>query len=245
MESRVQRDIRFLKAYAIMLTVLLAGVVVYGFTWADQKTRFDEIDVARINIVEKDGTVKLIISNKERAPDAIINGKTYPRQGGNSAGIIFLNDKGDECGGLTFSGAEKDGKAGAGAVLLFDQFNQDQTVGITYSERAGRRSAGFNVWDRPDTPIWETLKTWDAIQAMKDGPEKTDAIKKLQESGAAGARRIFVGKDPDKAAQVVLCDARGKPRIRMIVDAAGAARLEFLDEAGKVTSSLPDDSKKR
>jgi hypothetical protein len=186
----------------------------------------------------------MVLSNKERAPDAMINGKSYPRQGGNSPGIVFYNDKGDECGGLVFSGDEG-GKPNAGAALLFDQYHQDQTIGIMYNESNGRRFAGLNVWERPETPLWDMVERWEKIKAMPEGPEKTEAVKKLQESGALGAQRVFVGKGRDKAAAVILSDAKGKARIKMSVDEAGVAKLEFLDESGKVSYSLPEDSKKR
>lgn len=243
-EEKLLKEIRFLKFYAIVLTLLFGVIVISGFTQASQKTKFDTIDVGRINVVEKDGTLKMVVSNKERAPDALINGKSYPRQGGNSPGIIFYNDKGDECGGLVFSGDEE-GKPNAGAALLFDQYHQDQTIGIMYNESNGRRSAGLNVWDRPETPIWEMLERWEKIKAMKEGPEKTEEIKKLRESGALGAQRVFVGKGRDKAATVTLSDSRGKARITMSVNEAGVAKLEFLDADGKVLYSLPEDSKKR
>ncbi|HJQ27622.1 MAG TPA: hypothetical protein VKA60_27305 [Blastocatellia bacterium] len=243
MEERLLREIRFLKAYAFVLTVLFGVIIISGFTQASQKPRFDTLEVQRINVVEKDGTVKMVLSNKERAPDALINGKSYPRQGGNSPGIVFYNDKGDECGGLVFSG-DAGGKPNAGAALLFDQYHQDQTVGIMYNDSNGRRFAGLNVWDRPETPLWDMVENWEKIKAMKEGPEKTEAIKKLQESGAFGAQRVFVGKGRDKAAAVILSDGKGKARIKMSVDEAGVARLEFLDENGKVAYSLPEGPKK-
>ncbi|HEY7545159.1 MAG TPA: hypothetical protein VID27_09765, partial [Blastocatellia bacterium] len=107
----------------------------------------------------------------------------------------------------------------------------------------GSRTAGLRVWDRADTPIAELVEKVQATRNMKDGPEKTEAMKKIQEAsdrGEFGATRVFVGKNRDRSAAIVLSDTRGKPRIRMMVDAVGAARLEFLDESGKVIHSLPE-----
>jgi len=237
--EKLQRDVRLLKAYAIIVTLLLGTLAFAGFGQASQKTKFTEIDVERINIVEKDGALKLVISNKERAPDPILNGKSYPlRQGGNTAGMLFYNEKGDECGGLTFGGRERDGNRSANAGLLFDQFNQDQTVGITYSENGGRRMAGLNVWDRPDTPISEMVEKLQAIQKMPDGPEKTQAMQKLRDTSGV-AQRVFVGKTRDKAAALTLSDPQGRPRLLLMVDAQGASKLEFLDEKGAVVHRLP------
>lgn len=237
--EKLERDIRFLKAYSLVITVFLAVIVFSAGTKASQKQKFEEIDVERINIVEKDGQVKLAISNKERFPDPIIDGKSYPlRQGGRTAGMIFYNEKGDECGGLSFSGQEKDGTRRAGAGLLFDQFNQDQTIGMTYSESDGRRMAGLNVWDRPDTPIGEMIERLQAIQKMPDGPEKTAALQKFRDTSGV-AQRVFVGKTRDKAAALLLSDPQGRPRIHLVVDAQGTPRLEFLDEKGGVVQRLP------
>lgn len=245
METRLQRDVRFLKVYSIIITVLLAAVAFSAIGRADQKNKFEEIDVERINIVEKDGKLKLVISNKDRFPDPIIDGKTYPlRQGGKTAGMIFYNDKGDECGGLSYSGQEKDGSRRAGAGLLFDQFNQDQTIGITYSENDGRRAAGLNVWDRPDTPIGQMVEKLQSIQKMPDGPEKTQALQKFRDT-AGVAQRVFVGKNREKAALVALSDPQGRPRVQLIVDVQGDARLEFLDEKGAVVQSLPASAEKK
>jgi hypothetical protein len=239
METKLQRDMRFLKAYSIVITLLLGMVAFSSISQANQKHKFEEIDVERINIVEKDGKLKLAISNKERFPDPIIDGKTYPlRQGGKTAGMIFYNDKGDECGGLSFSGQEKDGVRRAGAGLLFDQFNQDQTIGITYSESDGRRAAGLNVWDRPDTPIGEMIEKLQAIQKMPEGSEKAQALQKFRDTSGV-AQRVFVGKTRERAAVVMLSDTQGRPRIQLMVDAQGAPRLEFLDEKGIVVYRLP------
>jgi hypothetical protein len=194
-------------------------IVFAGFTQSKDKTRFTEIDVERINVVEKDGAIKLVLSNRERFPDPIIDGKSYPlRQGGKMAGMLFYNDKGDECGGLSYSGQEKDGSRRAGAGLLFDQFNQDQTIGITYSESDGRRTAGLNVWDRPDTPIGQMIDKLQTIQKMPDGPDKTAALQKFRETSGI-AQRVFVGKTREKAAVVTLSDTQGRPRVRLMVDA--------------------------
>jgi len=75
METKLQRDVRFLKAYSLIITLLLAVVAFTTMTRADQKPKFEEIDVERINVVEKDGKVKLVISNKDRFPDPVIKGR--------------------------------------------------------------------------------------------------------------------------------------------------------------------------
>ena len=236
--EKLQRDVRLLKAYAFVVTVLLGVLTFAGFSQGNQKNKFAEIDVERINVVEKDGKLKMVISNSERQHPGVIDGRTLTRT--RPAGMLFFNDKGDECGGLSFNGEQKDGKASAGALLAFDRFLQDQTVAIQYGENNGQYSAGLRVWDRPDTSLGEVVDKLQVIQKMADGPEKTQAMQKLREtSGAGAAQRVFVGKTREKAAALTLSDPQGRPRAQLIVDAQGAARLEFLDEKGVVIQSIP------
>lgn len=155
--------------------------------------------------------------------------------------MLFFNDKGDECGGLSFSGNQSaDGKGSASGLLAFDRFNQDQTVAIQYGEGGGRYYSGLRVWDRPDRSLGLVVDELKKIEKMTDGPEKTAGRQKLNEMAAPGAsERAFVGRDRENASVVRLNDAKGKTRVKLSVDASGAPKLEFLDETGKVTYSLP------
>ena len=51
------------------------------------------------------------------------------------AGMLFFNDEGDEVGGLTYTGRATDTTRRANAGIMFDQLNQDQTVGIEPEHR--------------------------------------------------------------------------------------------------------------
>ena len=52
--NQIERDVRFLNRYAIVTTTMLAVLCVVAFR-PSQRTKFDEIDVGRINIVEPNG----------------------------------------------------------------------------------------------------------------------------------------------------------------------------------------------
>src|SRR3546814_7100370 len=64
---------------------------------------FDEISVKRINIVEPDGKYRLALSNSERFPGLLMEGKEYKHHSRDGGRILFFNDEGDEVGGLTRS----------------------------------------------------------------------------------------------------------------------------------------------
>jgi hypothetical protein len=92
---------RFLVVYSAGLTAVFVATIFLGAKQAaSRKEAFNEVDVRRINIVEPDGTVRMIISDTARAPGYIFRGKEYPHPDGRKvAGMIFYNDEGTENGG--------------------------------------------------------------------------------------------------------------------------------------------------
>jgi hypothetical protein len=206
----------------------------------DEPLRFEQISVERINIVEADGTLRLVISNKQRFPDAVVNGKVIgKREGiGIPAGIIFYDDEGSECGGLAYGGSQNaDGTYQAEGSLTFDQFRQDQVICLQHEDVNGRRSAGLQIWDRAALPGDEWIEKLSPVFAMPDGVAKDAAFQKLRSEGLLPAQRIFVGKYDGNAA-VSLFDGNSKVRLRMTVDQMGEARIEFLDVEGQITRTI-------
>jgi hypothetical protein len=236
MDNKLARDVRYLKIYAFVLTLFLAVFTLAGFQ-QDHRSKFEQIDAERINIIEPNGKIDLAISNKRHFPPPVLNGKVMERSVDVGPGMIFFNGDGNEQGGLIWNGGAKDGKYSAGAGLMFDQYNQDQTVGFVYDDDNGHRSAGLRVWDHPEYPITEIWDKSQIIARMQPGPEKDQARKRLGEEW--GSQRVFVGKQPDKSAVLLLADTKGNTRLRIEVDAAGNPNLAFLDEKGKVIYTLP------
>jgi hypothetical protein len=238
--SRLRSEVRILKCYAAGLTAVLGLLVVCGANWANQRQKFDVIDVERINVVEADGRLALVIANGPRLPSPIIGGKER-KTGRTGPGMLFFNGKGDECGGLVYTSREKDGSYAAGAHLAFDQYRNDQVVYLSYQDDGKTRSSGFYVHDRPTHPdIEELLQKKEALDRAT-GEEKERLQRQMRESvarGEFGAQRVFVGS-VDQTAMVRLRDTAGRNRVRIYVDAANSARMEFLDEGGKVVYSIP------
>ena len=244
MDNDIRRELRLLKGYAIVVTALLGTISLAAFKQASQKQKFTEIDVERINVVEKDGKLRMVISNRERSIGPIYKGKPFGYAGGSRPGIIFFNDEGTENGGLTFSGARQaDGTYRANSGFSFDQFNQDQVLYMQYNDVNGRRNMGLTIADRADLDIYDLVAERDSIMKVHPaGPARDAAIAKWAEPRNGVpifAPRVYVGSDNAKSAMVNLSDRNGKSRIRLTVDSLGTPSLEFLDAAGKVTSRLP------
>jgi hypothetical protein len=78
---------RVLVAYSAALSTALAIVVVMGAKSHGTRT-FDELQVHRVDIVEPNGTLRMVISNRDRLPVVIVNGKELPPSDRPQAGMV-------------------------------------------------------------------------------------------------------------------------------------------------------------
>src|SRR5262245_12197680 len=137
---------RWLHLYALAMTALAGSAWIGASRTQESHPRFTEIDVERINVVESDGKLRMVISNRPRSIGPVYKGEPFGYAGGSRPGIIFFNDEGTENGGLTFAGRRgADGKFEAASGFSFDQFDQDQVVFLQYNDRNGRRNMGLTI----------------------------------------------------------------------------------------------------
>lgn len=244
MEDRIRGELRMLKAYAVITTLVLAVLIVSAFRQDAQNQRFSEIDVERINVVEPDGKLRMVISNRARSIGPIYKGQPFGYEGGTRPGMIFFNDEGTENGGLTFTGRElPDGTYQASTGMSFDQFNQDQVVVLNYSDNNGERRMGLTIGDRAHVDIFDLVKERDSIMALPPGQARDEAMRRWaqpRDGVPLYAQRVYVGRDVSKSSVVDLSDPEGRPRLRLRVDSLGQPTLEFLDANGQVTLRLPE-----
>lgn len=229
---------RILVVYSGALT---AAVVLALWTGAlrPRSAAFASIDVQRINIVEPDGTVRLVLSSKAGFPGILYKKKEYPHPNRKTAGILFYNDEGTENGGLTFGGEkDKDGKASAYGHLSFDQYDQDQVLTLDAAEDGGDRRARLSIWDRPEYSIGELLELQARIKAMTPEEQKGEYAK-LFASRGQGQPRLFLGKTDDGGVSLRFNDKDGRERLILEVSPDGAPLVRFLDEKGQETGRIP------
>lgn len=239
MSHRLRPRIRALQAYAGGTTAALIFMATVAMSQSSGSQRMRELTVQRVNIVDANGTLRMVLSNKDRMHPGVIDGVTMERERP-VAGLLFFNDVGDEVGGLVYSGQEVDGRPRASGSLTLDQWKQDQTIGLQYAEQGGRRLAALRVWDRSDTQRLSALvERMNAANRIVDAKERAVARDAVMKGAEPGHERVFVGKDFSSASVVTLADAAGKARLVLRVQADGAAAIEFLDQNGTVTSRLP------
>src|SRR5688500_6850922 len=125
MSDDIRRELRRLKGYSLLMTAAFGVMAFAAFRQGapTQNTKFTEIDVERINIVEPDGKLRMVISNRPRSIGSIYKGKPFGYAGGGRPGMIFFNDEETENGGLTFTGRTREGGTYSSSVgMSFDQF---------------------------------------------------------------------------------------------------------------------------
>ncbi len=241
METKLEKEVRFLKIYAVVATLVGAVFFLSAFAVQNKNQKFAEIDVERINIVEKDGKLRMVISNQERQHPGIVNGKIIERKFPRPPGMIFFNHLGEEMGGLIFGDNGGNGHFGS---LTWDKVRNDQTMGFRYLESDnGTYQSGLEMWQQPNLPADVMNAKLDAANKITDEKTKKAAIQAMLDNNELATNRLFLGKRRDNSNELVMNDIKGRARIRMKVAPDGTPKLEFLDEAGKVISSLPEENK--
>src|SRR6185312_8139348 len=126
--ENLAKQVRVLKFYAAFLTLI---VIVLGIflTVSIRNSHFKQITAERIDIVEPDGSLRMVISDQKHQHPGMVNGKIMPDRE-RPAGMIFFNDSGDEDGGIVYDG----NKNGASMTYSFDQYKNDQIMQLQYSQ---------------------------------------------------------------------------------------------------------------
>jgi hypothetical protein len=169
-------------------------------------TTFATLTAQRINIVDPDGTTRLVISNSALFPEAKVRGRTYKRSVHGPAGMVFYNANGTETGGIVLSKINGNDQT----ALVWDYTHQPTDgIAIGKFETANRWQAGLSINDR---------------RPYHPGPIHS----------SQGVERVWLG-DQNQDAQLVLSDAQGHARIRIGVDHAGTPVIEMLNATGQVT----------
>jgi hypothetical protein len=241
MDRNAYRELRILKAYAAASTLFMSVLCLAAFSNSNDKARFSEIDVERINVIEKDGTRRLVISGKGSMPGVVLERKEYSSSRG-VAGMLFYNDEGDEQGGLVFSGGSHDGSYTSTGSLTFDRYKQDQVLGLQAIDENGQSYAGLSIWNRPALSLVPFFNFRERVIKMPEGPARKAALDSLGSMTGGSAQRVFIGQSQRRDAIINLKDMNGKTRLRLAVDSLGAPRLEFLDPQGQVVYLLRDST---
>jgi hypothetical protein len=236
----ISRDVRWLKRYAVVSSLMLVVFGVAAFR-PQGPARFEVLEVERLNVVTKEGKFAVVISNADRMPGNIIGGKERAPNGSRGGGLLFFNREGDEAGGLIMDSERRDTSLSAFGQLSIDRYGSDQVAALRYVEDASGWVAGLEVAHYPRNVLHEWHAARDSLLQLP-AAQRDSGLQRLRgrfmREGKFEIKRLFAG-EVGRDAIVRLNDTRGRPRIRMIVDSLDVARLEFLDARGTVIQRLP------
>jgi hypothetical protein len=232
---------RFLVVYSAIVTIAFMLTTYFGFVRTvhgeSKIAEFDRIRARRIDLVEPNGTVRLILSDRADYPGSFYHGKEIARPDRNdSAGLLFINDEGTEDGGLIFGGKLQDGKPMSFSHLSFDQYDQDQTLTLESFLMDGRPYSGISLNDVPDFALTPAvMNEVERVKAMPHGPARAAAWAALQmKYHNFGAQRASLARDPDGGVGLILRDGQGHPRLRLTVAPNGTPSFDMLDAQGRI-----------
>lgn len=193
---------RFLTIYSGVLTLVFAITIFSGFSIGNKTTTFDQISVHRINVVEPDGTLRMVISNHAKLPGIVVKGKEEPFDRP-QAGMLFYNDEGSENGGLVFGGHRnaKGDVLDSGGSLSFDKYGANQVVQLIGVDDKDDRFAGLSVTDSL-TGTDNRRRVW--VGRGEDGTATVNLM------DAQGKKRVVMEVKADGTPSLCFLDANGK-----------------------------------
>lgn len=229
-DSNLVKKVNFLIVYAVVITGVCCFLLFSERSCNREKV--DELTVKRINVVDEEGHLRMVISNENRQHPGMMDGEELPERK-RPSGIIFFNSSGDECGGLVYDGNEQD----AGMVLSIDKFKDDQIMQLQYMEDTERkfRKYGLQIWDYPKEGTYtERNKRFNKLNDLETPKGRQEAICKMKLDSLLMEERLFIGKNFSKEVGLFINDQQGNPRIKIYIDEGNTPKIEFLDEKGNV-----------
>ena len=248
----MNRELVFLRIFAVAAVVGCFFIGASSFK-NNGNQKFGEIDVQRINIVEKDGTVKMVITNVDRFPTGKekLNGVATNETRKKRSGMLFFNEDGKECGGFIYDGKKNAKGHSAGLSLTFDQYDGDQVMQLLTedNQEGDQRFVTTNLVFN-DRPVKESQQKTTKIMKELDSLNKTnpqaaqEKYNEYEKQGLlGGVPRVLLGKTGSQNNGLFLFDNKGMPRAMFYVDKENNAKLDFFDDKGNIISTYPDKKK--
>ena len=185
-----------LAVYSAVVSTIF-GIVMMTGAKSQRNAEFNEVKAHRLNIIEPDGTLRMVISDHDLMPGVIVKGKELPKIDRPQAGMIFYNDEGTENGGLIFGGHrnQKGEIVDSGVSLSFDKYGQPgQIVQLAGVDDKDNKFSGLAINDHARR-IWIGRENDDAsVVSLMD---------------ANGKKRIIMQVAPDGTPTLDFLDAKG------------------------------------
>ncbi len=205
------------------------------------------------NIMEPDGRKRLIIANSNLLPGPVIEGEEFPsslRAGkDNAAGFIFINDDGNEMGGLVWGGKKINDKYIQQFYFSIDPYLQNEIVSFSVSDYNGERDIFLRFIDRPHDPEgfkklimnygkYVELKDKDEESALNIKKEIDEYVKRYVDNKTWESQRMVISKKSDGYSGIKLYDKTGNLKLELAVSENGTPNVRFYDEKGEIVKEI-------
>lgn len=229
--------VKFLTHYATFMTIIMVLFFLFSFKKLREIENFEEINVKRINIIENDGTIRMVLSNKELQHSGRIDGKDWEKRE-RPSGLIFFNDKGDECGGLIYQTKETKNGLISGMSITMDRYKDDQVLQLSNQETVvdGKiiSQRGIHINDFPmNSHITKRMKMLEEAQKITNPEERKKKINEIYDQ--YGERNLlFLGKTKGNSQGLFLSDSKGQPKMMIYVDEQGNPKIQTFNSKGEI-----------
>ena len=230
---------KILAAYALIVSAILAIVLLIGASKSLGLS--DEISVRRINILEPDGTIRMVLSGASDAPGLYYHNEHHPHPSGQRpAGLYFMNDEGTEVGGLIFAGNKREDDRPFSMVhFSMDNYDQDQALVLRHIQDQGIETALMVN----DVPLVSKDPARLAPLGSLKGEARDELLRELRATGMFDSKmRMFAGRTRSGDSMISLHDADGRPRLYLSVSETGVVSFKILDEEGAVVRDLAEST---
>ena len=185
-------------AHSLMMSLALVYLLFSSFSRKEREIEvFEETTVQRINVVEPNGDLKMVVSNKVKQHPGMFNGEFMaPRE--RPPGIIFFNEEQDDVSGLIYQGNKEEGPF---RTLSVDQYKNDQIMQLKYNtNKEGESSYGLHLSGRDeDFTIPKLLHTLDSLGEKEvPGKDVPGILHQMNQEEPLSAQGLFVGSKFNK-----------------------------------------------
>lgn len=233
MEQRILKELRFLKIYAVITTLAFAGLCSFSFKKVERRDVgvVKELTAQRINIVNPQGKLRMVLSNSELQSPGKMNGEQLADRK-RQQGIIFFNKDEDEVGGLVFDNG--------GLVLSVDKWKRDQIMQLQYFEGENEVAKyGLQLWDQGgELGFMERIAVRDSLMKLRFNDSEIEEIMTKMNGRPLMPTRMFAGKSFADEVGLFINDKEGKNRLKIFVGKDGNAYIKAYNKQGKEVSLL-------
>ncbi len=233
----LEKKVNLLIAYAFVSILFICFITLTSFDTKNADKKFEEITAKKITIIGEDNLPRMVLSNEDRQHSGRMNGKAWEKRE-RPSGIIFFNNKGDECGGLVYQVKEKDGNIISGMSFTMDNYKDDQVIQILNDEYYANGKAtierGISINQYPlGTNIDERNRKLEELKKIPDEKERKLKIRELfQQEGSIN--RLFIGRTKGNSSGLFLSGPDGEPKMMIYVDEKGNPKIQTFNDKGEV-----------